>query len=649
MTARVWGARLAAILWVSAAVADELPLEAYGKLPTISMMALSATGTRIAYRRTEDESDVIAVQDLRDGSFLASLDVSTTNPRGIQFIGDEYVILLASEPVRFFNLRRQHDIRGAYVFDVMGGEARLLLARSRLLRRDGPRPGRILGHSKDHRRLYTAGYLNALFTNARPDYGILEVDLASNSGSITTRGTADTVDWFVDENGAPLVGVVEEYGKDVNRVYKVEGADSQLLYESSPERPSIPIGLTPDRKALVSTAVDEVAAVTSYFATDLENGTVRPQIFEFDDVEIQRPIMGIDRLVHGVEYGGFLPSYSFLDPELDRRVAEIQASLDGTAAALTSWTQDFGKLLFELSGGWNSGAYVLISRGSAESRLIAHQRPDIPAGFVVPTTITEYAARDGMKIPALLTMKPEVRERGNASLIVLPHGGPAVHDQLRFDWLAQFFASRGHAVLQPQFRGSSGFSHTLRRAGRGEWGGKMSTDLDDGVQALVDARLVDPRRVCMVGISYGGYAALAAGAFSPFGYRCVASVNGVSDLREMLREVRGRYGRNHPAVEYWQTQLVSAGTHLEDISPADHAALFRGPVLLLHAKDDAVVPREQSRRMERALKRAKKPVELVLLEGEDHYLSHSKTRIDALRSLDSFIHEHLLVHGADAE
>lgn len=117
MTARVWGARLAAILWVSAAVADELPLEAYGKLPTISMMALSATGTRIAYRRTEDESDVIAVQDLRDGSFLASLDVSTTNPRGIQFIGDEYVILLASEPVRFFNLRRQHDIRGAYVFE----------------------------------------------------------------------------------------------------------------------------------------------------------------------------------------------------------------------------------------------------------------------------------------------------------------------------------------------------------------------------------------------------------------------------------------------------------------------------------------------------------------------------------------------------
>ena len=118
----------------------------------------------------------------------------------------------------------------------------------------------------------------------------------------------------------------------------------------------------------------------------------------------------------------------------------------------------------------------------------------------------------------------------------MPHGGPASFDRADFDWKAQFFASRGYVVLQPQFRGSTGFGADHQAAGDGEWGRKMQDDLDDGVAFLVGQEIVDPERICIVGSSYGGYAALAAGAFSPDLYSCHVSINGVSDIRAMLRD-----------------------------------------------------------------------------------------------------------------
>ena len=195
-------------------------------------------------------------------------------------------------------------------------------------------------------------------------------------------------------------------------------------------------------------------------------------------------------------------------------------------------------------------------------------------------------------------------------------------------------------VLQPQFRGSTGFSASLLRAGDGEWGGAMSTDLDDGVQHLVEDGLVDPERVCMVGASYGGYAALAAGAFSQFDYKCIVAISGIGDLPRWIFTEREKYGDDSRAVAYWRERLEGDNS-LKEISPVDHAKNFKAPVLLVHGRDDAVVPFDQSQRMERALKRAKKSVELVRLEGEDHYLSGYETRLEALRAVAAFIDENL--------
>jgi dipeptidyl aminopeptidase/acylaminoacyl peptidase len=212
-----------------------------------------------------------------------------------------------------------------------------------------------------------------------------------------------------------------------------------------------------------------------------------------------------------------------------------------------------------------------------------------------------------------------------------------------FDWWAQALASRGYAVLQANFRGSTGYGRDFLEAGYGEWGRKMQTDLSDGVRWLAAEGIIDPERVCIVGASYGGYAAMAGLALDGEVYRCGVSVGGVSDLRRMVNwEARLERQRDTQTIRYWNRFMGAARLNdraVDDLSPAFLAASVDSPLLLIHGKDDTVVPIEQSRIMAEALRRAGKPVELVELPGEDHWLSRSETRrqmlIETVRFLEA--------------
>jgi dipeptidyl aminopeptidase/acylaminoacyl peptidase len=127
---------------------------------------------------------------------------------------------------------------------------------------------------------------------------------------------------------------------------------------------------------------------------------------------------------------------------------------------------------------------------------------------VGPISTVAYTAADGLELDGILTLPPG-REAKDLPLVMLPHGGPHAYDEVAFDWWAQAFASRGYAVFQPNFRGSTNRDDAFVRAGYGEWGRKMQSDISDGLQALADKGIVDPKRACIVGASYGGYAALA--------------------------------------------------------------------------------------------------------------------------------------------
>ena len=172
----------------------------------------------------------------------------------------------------------------------------------------------------------------------------------------------------------------------------------------------------------------------------------------------------------------------------------------------------------------------------------------------------------------------------------------------------------------------------------------MQDDITDGVRALINTGRADPNRVCIVGGSYGGYAALAGGAFTPDLYQCVAAIAPVSDLPMMLAHERRDHGSNHWVYDYWKELIGdprSEKEHLRAISPAYAADAFQAPVLLIHGRDDLVVPIGQSARMKSALERADKQVEFIRLKGEDHWLSTAEMRLETLKALDRFVGAHI--------
>jgi dipeptidyl aminopeptidase/acylaminoacyl peptidase len=261
-------------------------------------------------------------------------------------------------------------------------------------------------------------------------------------------------------------------------------------------------------------------------------------------------------------------------------------------------------------------------------------------GETAPIQAIAYSAADGLQIPAYLTLPRGVPAKA-LPLVVFPHGGPADRDEYGFDWWAQAMASRGYAVLQPEFRGSDGYGWDFLSAGFGEWGRKMQTDLSDGVRALAAQGTIDPKRVCIVGASYGGYAALAGATLDTGVYRCAASIAGISGLHDFLRWRESRDNSDDDTTtRYWLRFLGAASDDdpvLDQLSPIKHVDMVTIPILLIHGKDDTVVPIDQSEDMADALKDAKKDVTLVELEDEDHWLSRARTREQMLETLMDFL------------
>jgi dipeptidyl aminopeptidase/acylaminoacyl peptidase len=253
-----------------------------------------------------------------------------------------------------------------------------------------------------------------------------------------------------------------------------------------------------------------------------------------------------------------------------------------------------------------------------------------------------YKARDGASIPGYLTM-PAAKSSGAIPLVVLPHGGPQERDYLEFNWLTQFIASRGYAVLQPQFRGSTGFGDAFREAGYRQWGGLMQDDVTDGVRFLIEQGIADPHRICIVGASYGGYAALAGAAFTPELYSCAVSISGVSDLPALLREEVPIYeGTISNSMSEWKMRIGGPNdSNLAAKSPINSVKAIKVPILIVYGTADSVVPNAQSEKMVAALKAAGKSVSVAILAGEDHWLSRTETRVQVLKELDAFLGKNL--------
>jgi dipeptidyl aminopeptidase/acylaminoacyl peptidase len=473
---------------------------------------------------------------------------------------------------------------------------------------------------------------------------LIEVDSLTGKAEVIKVGATHTVGWVVDRNGKPVAREDWDWVSRAYRVYALFGNSiKELLRTDDKEAPTV-VGLVPDESALVLLATNGHPHQGAW-AVPLDGSPMR-LLSEDPDLDVEGTITDpYNGAIIGVFVSGLETRVHWLDPAPQRRFDTLQRAFPNRAVWIRDWTADGSKTLVEVSAAAIPPVYYLVDFTSHRADIAAEEYPALSNMQFGELQSITYKARDGTAIPAYLTTP--VGKAAPGPLVVLPHGGPQARDYPNFDFIVQFLASRGYAVLQPQFRGSTGFGDAFREAGYRQWGGLMQDDVTDGVNAMIAQGIADPKRVCIVGLSYGGYAALAGAAFTPNLYACAASVNGVTDLPKLMQEKVPMYlgfgGRIISTTQaQWKERVGGPGDFsLAAKSPINAVSAIKIPVLIMYGSGDGIVPNEQSERMAHALSTAGKTVTLVKLPDEDHWLSHTETRVDMLKGLDSFLHDHL--------
>lgn len=636
-----------AVLFMAVAhYSQALPsIEEYGKLSSISMMEISPSGNRIAFRKTEGGRELLLVYSREEHKVIRWVDVGELDSHELYFLNENTIVIVVSDYLRIRGYRGAHNISTAYRLDIKSGDLAQMLKPGYKIYLGQTGLGRVVGVSPDYKSVFMPAYTGSNHSE-NPPYSLMKVNLENprNIKAIKT-GKNSTVDYFLNRQGELVAEERYDDRRNLHSVIAYKNGKATTVYEREMDIRYVSFaGITPDAQHLVMLDEDPATKRTAYYLLSLVDGTITTTSTSREDKDVETLYVDTNRIVYGVRYSGFTPEYLFFDDSINRFVKGVTEKFSEHSVWLQSWSENWQEIVFMVEGSRYAGDYFIAGRkGNVE--FVASARPGIASEDIQPIGTFGYIAGDGLKIPALATIPRSQSDNiKNLPAVIMPHGGPASYDRIGFDFLAQVLASRGYLVVQPQFRGSEGFGGNFVRAGHGEWGKKMQSDISDAVHFLTRKGMIDPKRVCIVGWSYGGYAALAGGAFTPDLYKCVVSINGVSDLPRMLSSEKTEHGKDSWILSYWEKAMANNevnSNRLKAVSPVYHAENFQAPVLLIHGERDKVVPIKQSKVMYSRLKKLGKPVELIEAEDDNHSLIEGENRIEAVEAVVKFVQQHI--------
>lgn len=647
-----------------AAQAAPAPVDAYAQRPAMIDVDLNPSGTRLAW--IEDTGagariiihDLAAKKDLRTVRAPASLTMHS-----IWWANDETALVLESGTQAVAGGGREtYEFYRWIALDAAGGDDRMLLMTggdrqwvtgATLVRRHTSKPGKVFMSTLDFSATHYREEVGSRLRGGRQDSGwisnLYEVDLATGKGKPFENGTPYTEDWLTDASGEHVVRTEWNPKLDQYDINVKDGGGWRRIYRSGGCGRLGLVAFSADNTAVVARGALCQDARDKLYAVPLDGSAPRV-LLEDPATDVSGVIRDpADEAVLGVTIGDDDEATRWLDPTAEKRAAGLKRTFKSSSVSLVGKSANGRRVVVLARSETQPPVYYYVDYDAKTADIINEEYPKLTGVALGKVSEFHYDARDKYPLLAYLTLPPAGGEK-NLPLVVMPHGGPEARDYPGFDWLAQFIASRGYAVLQPQFRGSSGFGRAHADAGRHQWGLRMQDDVTDAVKAAIASGLADPAHVCIVGWSYGGYSALAGAAFTPDLYACAASIAGVSDLPEMLGYERVNAGSESNSLAYWKDHIGAASDpQVISRSPAHSATTIRAPILLLHGTDDTVVPIAQSRTMARALDAAKKPYEFVELPGDDHSLNASVTRVKMATELEKFLAKHLSAPAGAAQ
>lgn len=625
-----------------------IPIKAFADIPATDLVAISPSGERLAYRKTDSQGDRIVIMSVKDNTIIKMLSAEKIEPNKLYFVNDNELIMHVSRFYRPEGVINEIRFGSAYVYNIKKERLTILM-----------KPGdfiypfqhmdKIKGLSPDGKALFMSAYAGnqlSIRDKNRPKHALFKVRLSkARRPNYIAYGSQDTIDYFVDGEGEPLVDEQYNNRDDSHTVLVKQGDEWREIYKKIEKLRTIDIvGIMPDYQSLAVLKYNDATDRLAVYLMSLKDGTLTLSDLSHSDLDIDKVITDLSRVVQGVAYSGFTRSYKFIDNDLDKRIATILENFPDHTVWLQSRSPDWKHIIVFAEGPNAPGDYYLFTHNKAP-KFIATARPNIAPETIQPIAEVTVTARDGLKIPTLLTIPQQhISAMKNLPTVILPHSGPESYDRISYDWLAQAIASQGYLVVQPQFRGSLGFGLAHKQAGHGQWAKNMQNDLTDSLSFLKAKGITDPAKVCIAGVAYGGYAALAGGAFTPELFKCVISINGVSDVERMISSKEYYAGSEHWVVSYWEKLIANGEANddfLEGISPLNFAKNFTAPTLLIHAQNDRIVRSYQSEKMASELDSEDKVVKYVELENESHSLHTSKGRLEALSEIISFLNTHI--------
>lgn len=405
---------------------------------------------------------------------------------------------------------------------------------------------------------------------------------------------------------------------------------SSTTFTATTDKGFYPVAV--DRTADVAYGFDDHDGHQALYTVALDGSLKRSLVVSRPDADIDGVLMiGRQDRVVGASYSTDKNYSVFFDPALEALQAALEKALPGSPEiTFEDASTDESKLLLFASSDTDPGKYYLFDKASHKLTPLLEARPELDGIKLAEQKPITYKAADGTVIPAYLTLPPG-SDGKNLPAIVMPHGGPAARDYWGFDWLVQYFANRGFAVLQPEYRGSAGYGDAwFQKNGFQSWKTAIG-DVDDAGRYLLSSGIAAPGKLAIVGWSYGGYAALQSQVLDPDLFKAVVAIAPVTDLTMLRNESSHMMNRNLVAQE------IGNGPQLHDGSPLQNVDRFEAPVLIFHADRDRNVGVEESRAMAKRLKAAGKQVDYVEFHNLDHQLDDGTVRAEMLAQAGAFL------------
>jgi dipeptidyl aminopeptidase/acylaminoacyl peptidase len=476
-------------------------------------------------------------------------------------------------------------------------------------------------------------------------HDVYRVDLNTGERELVLQNDENVAGWQTDLEGTVRLGIkIDEEGNTL--ILRVGGETLTEVYRCNNEESCGTVRFHKDgRRVYMITNKGDDVDLTRLVLFDPATGEVE---FVESDPENQVDFGGAafsdvtDELVATVYVGDRVRIYPKTE-EVARDLEVLREKLPEGELSFRSSTEDENLTIVYVSRDVDPGSAYLYKRDTEEVELLYRSRPDLPSEHLAYMQPVRYTARDGLEIPAYLTIPRGVEAR-NLPVVVTPHGGPWARDRWGYDPYTQFLANRGYAVLQPNFRGSTGYGKAFLNAGNNEWGiGAMQHDITDGVRYLIDEGIADPDQVAIFGGSYGGYATLAGVAFTPDLYAAGVSYVGPSNLLTLLNSIP----------PYWKPIKALFDVRLGDPEdPADRERLLAqsplfsaeqitAPLLVIQGANDPRVKKRESEQIVVALRDLGREVEYLLAEDEGHGFAGNENRLAVAVAMERFLAEHL--------